>query len=299
MSTSGLIPFPEYEFSSDLGWSFTRRKAFESCKRRYWYDYYNRWDPEIERESIMQLKGLSSTPMLIGEVVHILMASIAKRLLRSRAEIDRDRFNIYARKALTNALNNCDFQEIHFGHCSEISADELWLRLQTFMESYLSSDRYRWLHEEWDPEQVYLIDPDGYGETRLAGMKIYAKPDLLVHDEHGMLIIDWKTGRRDASDHSLQVAVYAAWAREVLEQPASKIRVADAYLKPPYCEETLRCSESELDAVVKQVRSERASMQAMCIDVVENKPLEKEKFHMTEDTEACRLCNYRELCHRI
>ena len=40
-------------------------------------------------------------------------------------------------------------------------------------------------------------------------------------------------------------------------------------------------------------------MQAMCIDVVENKPLEKEKFHMTEDTEACRLCNYRELCHRI
>ena len=299
MSTSGLIPFPEYQFSSDLGWSFTRRKSFESCKRRYWYDYYNRWDPEIEREIIRQLKGLKSTPMLIGEVVHILMASIAKRLLHNRATIDRDHFNINARNALTNALNGCDFQEIHFGHCSEISADELWLRLQTFMESYLSSDRHRWLQEEWDSEQGYLIDPDGYGETRLAGMKIYAKPDLLVHDEQGMLIIDWKTGRRDASDHNLQVAVYAAWAREVLEQPASKIRVADAYLKPPYREETQRCTESELDAVVKQVRSERASMQAMCIDVVENKPLEKANFNMTEDTEVCRFCNYRELCHRI
>ena len=250
MSTSGLIPFPEYPFTWDLGWSFTRRKAFESCKRRYWYDYYNRWDPEIDWKSIRQLKGLKRTPMLIGEVVHILMASIATRLLRRRAAIDRDRFNGYARKALTNALNGCDFQEIHFGLCSEINDDELWLRLQTFMESYLSSDRHRWLQEEWDPEQGYLIDPDCSGETRLAGMKIYAKPDLLVHDEHGMLIIDWKTGRRDASDHSLQVAVYAAWAREVLEQPASKIRVADAYLKPPYSEEIQRCSESELDEVV-------------------------------------------------
>lgn len=55
MSTSGLIPFPEYPFTWDLGWSFTRRKVFESCKRSYWYDYYNRWDPEIERKSLLQL----------------------------------------------------------------------------------------------------------------------------------------------------------------------------------------------------------------------------------------------------
>lgn len=298
LSETGAIPFPSYPFSQELGWSSTRQNSFEQCLRQYWYNYYNRWDKDVPRDDILELKNLSTIPMLIGEVAHSVLAKIAHRILKCRNPIDRQRLDELACHDLSQAIANSTFQEVYFGQQEAVEPKRLWPRLQLLLDHYLGSERHQWLLNEWDPSVGYMVDPEGYGEARLGGMKIYAKPDLLVRDGKEVLIIDWKTGQRQADSHRRQLAVYAAWARDALEQPANRIQVIDAYLQPIYEEVSEVFSEDELDAVVLDVSQQRSEMYELCEDVVENIPKPKSFFPMTERHGLCKTCSYRELCKR-
>ena len=77
---TGVMPTchhtPGYPFTPQLGWSSTRSETFRSCRRRYFFQYYARYDRELPLVRIQRLKSLSSNPMAGGQAVHDVVAGL-------------------------------------------------------------------------------------------------------------------------------------------------------------------------------------------------------------------------------
>jgi hypothetical protein len=150
--------------------------------------------------------------------------------------------------------------------------------VEEHLGTYLASDRHRWIRDRIAQAERLIIDPEGYGEGRLAGMKIYAKVDLLLSHQDHTTILDWKTGRRDEERHGDQLLVYAAWARQTLDLPEHSISTAMAYFEPDYGGHRLHPTPAGLEDAIDRVRRQTSAMQACCRDVESNLPLEKRTF---------------------
>ncbi|MEX1324107.1 MAG: PD-(D/E)XK nuclease family protein [Synechococcaceae cyanobacterium] len=115
-------------------------------------------------------------------------------------------------------------------------------------------------------------------------MKIYAKVDVLLEADGQIVILDWKSGRRDIEKHTRQLLGYATWARDNLQVSAEQIRCLVAYLQPEYDEIEKQPTSAELEGLALEVAAEIAQMQSLCQDPERNIP---------------RQCAFRELCDRM
>lgn len=293
------LGLPSYPYSPQLGWSPTRSETFRGCRRRYFYQYYWKFERELPLNRIMALRQLSSAPMIIGQAAHAVLAAVLKRLLTTRDPIDQQRFQGYVGKAIKRELQGCNgLMEVYYGERESVAAAELQPVVLACMETFLASDRYRWLQEQLAEDPPFLIEPPGYGEARLQELKIYAKVDALLQTPTETVILDWKTGRQDPVKHLRQLVGYAAWAEHTLSVEAGRIRCIAAYLQPAYSEVEAHPSKGELDALATEVGAEIAQMKLLCADPERNIPLEKEAFPLTDNLGFCRHCAFRELCDR-
>jgi CRISPR/Cas system-associated exonuclease Cas4 (RecB family) len=293
------IRLPSFPFTPQLGWSTTRSETFRACRRRYFYQYYGKFDSEIPLEQILHLKGLSSIPMMVGTAVHDVLATLLKRLLRSVDPIDRERFARHTERTLSGLLSGLELMETYYGKRPLPEAAELLEPVQSCLERFLASERYSWVRDQLSSDPPWLIEPPGYGETRLRGHKIYAKVDVLIRLPGQTVILDWKSGRQDPAKHTRQLLGYAAWAEHNLQIPAGDIRCVLAYLQPDYQELEKQPSSDELDGLAVEVAAEIQQMQALCRDPERNIPHEKQAFPLTDNAGICRNCQFRELCDRI
>jgi hypothetical protein len=293
------IALPRYPYTPQLGWSTTRSETFRGCRRRYFYQYYWKFERELPLERIVALRQLSSAPMIIGQAAHAVLAAVLRRLLKTLEPIDQSRFKGYVGKAIERELQGCSgLMEVHYGERESLDAAELQPGVLACMETFLASDRYRWLQEKLAEDPPFLIEPPGYGEARLQELKIYAKVDALLQTPSETVILDWKSGRQDPVKHLRQLVGYAAWAEHTLSVEARRIRCIAAYLQPAYAEVEAQPNKAELDALATEVAAEIAQMKLLCADPERNIPLEKEAFPLTDNLGFCRHCAYRELCGR-
>ena len=293
------ITLPDYPYTPQLGWSSTRSETFRSCRRRYFFQYYGRYDNELPPALIQRLKGLSSIPMTTGDAVHQVLAALLTRLLRTTAEIDGARFTRHVQQTITGLLAGTELMEVHYRQRSAPEPAELLEPVMACLEQLLASERYRWLQEVLQGDPRYLIEPPGYGEARLQGMKIYAKVDCLFEVDGEVVILDWKSGRQDPAKHLRQLLGYAAWAEDHLKLPATQIRCVAAYLQNGYAEIEKRPTATDLQGLAAEVAAEIKEMESLCRDRERNIPLGKESFPLTENLGYCRNCQFRELCDRV
>ena len=102
-----------FPFTSILGWSLSRYSLFSICKRRYYYQYYAKYDPELSRAEIDFLKSLTSIPLEIGVIVHQVIRALLLRLQSTHAPIDEDKFFDFARNAVSKSISDKVFSEVH------------------------------------------------------------------------------------------------------------------------------------------------------------------------------------------
>lgn len=293
------ITLRQYDYTPQLGWSSTRWETFRTCRRRYFFQYYGRYDREIPLAHIQRLKGLSSIAMTVGTAVHEVLARLLKRLLMTTAEIDQQRFWPYVEGVIARELATTTLMEVHYGQRPAPEPAELMGPVRQCLETFLASDRYGWVREQLGGDPRCVIEPPGYGEARLQGMKIYAKVDALIEAGGELVIIDWKSGRQDIDKHTRQLLGYAAWAQDNLQVSAEQIRCVLAYLQPQYAEIEKQPSADELDGLAREVAAEIAQMQSLCQDPDRNIPLAKEAFPLTDNLGYCHHCQFRELCDRV
>jgi hypothetical protein len=292
-----MSPIKRFPFTPILGWSMSRYDMFSICKRKYFYHYYGKYDPEVPMRLIQELKQLSAVPLATGIAVHTVIQVLLNRLMRTSQDIDREQFFDFAFRRTKQRADSESFHEVYYREREAVVVEDLYPKVQSCLENLLESDRYRWLVEEAiATRDRWVIEPPGYGETRMDGLKTYFKVDFLFPIGDQLHILDWKTGKRDPEKHRKQLVGYSAWASYHFEVGVQKVVPTIAYLDPQYAEVEEVFNAFDLEHFAIQVRAESEEMQEYCRDVEQNIPAEKSEFPLIDDPRICSHCEFRGLC---
>lgn len=287
----------KFEYTPILGWSLSRYETFELCKRQYFYAYYPKFDPEYSEYKIKELKALTSIPLAIGIITHNVTATLLERLVKSQSEVDRKRFKNFIKKETEKYCMNNKFSEVYYNEIEKLDIEEIFSQVEKNLENLLNSERFRWIKEKAiSNKHKWIIEPPGFGEFRLEGIKTYCKVDFLFPLEDKTYIIDWKTGKENRKKHNKQLMGYVCWASyHFKNKPEDHIAIS-AYLNPTYREKELRFKNYQVENFIYNVQEETAEMHSFCEDVSENIPVPKENFKKTKNEKICNYCNFREIC---
>lgn len=287
----------KFEYTPMLGWSLSRYDTFKLCQRQYFYSYYPKYDTDYSEYKIKELKTLTSIPLTIGIVTHDVIAELLRRLLKSESTVDRQRFLGFAEKEMGKYCKSNTFSEVYYEETKEIDKKELFSSIKKNLENLLNSDRFKWIREKAIREKhKWIIEPPGYGEFRLDGMKTYCKVDFLFPFDERTYIIDWKTGKEDRNKHNKQLMGYVCWASYHFKNKPENFTAISAYLDPTYREKELQFKNYQIENFIHSVQKETEEMYEFCEEVSDNIPIGKENFKKTTNEKICNYCNFREIC---
>lgn len=295
-----MVKIEKFDFTPILGWSITRYDMFTACKRQYYYQYYAKYDPEFKRAKIDTLKKLTSIPLEIGNIVHDTISVVLKRLLKSRSRIDPQRFDAFVEEMAGANCRSKTFSEVYYNEMVSVGPADILSDINECLKAFLGSSRFEWIKDQATAgKHDWLIEPPGYGEARINGLKVYCKVDFLFVIDRKIIILDWKTGKRNKEKHKKQLFGYCTWSAHHLKASAADINAAIAYLRPSYEEVNLSPSVDDLKSFNARIRVETEEMNVFCSDVQENIPNDKASFPMIPQSAVCHYCNFKELCNRI
>lgn len=291
-----------FEFTDLLGWSYTRFSTFEECKRKYFYEYYRKFDL-ANRPQIEFLRNLTTVPLEVGNISHKLINRLLQRLQKTSDQIDLEKFFEYAERKTIELCKEKTFEEVYFKKSDQIDFKaEVFEKVSIAMENFLKSDRLQWLFEEAiaskDEWYVEHEDPKNFGECRIDSLKAYCKVDFMFPIGDELHIIDWKTGKSDYAKHSIQLKGYAGWANFQFGADVASVKPTVAYLLPEYSERSVELNLYDIDDFAELVKVQTEEMYEYCEIPETNFPLPKESFAMTPHEGFCKFCKYRELCER-
>jgi len=285
-----------FPFTSILGWSVSRYDVFTSCKRKYFYAYYAKHDSEIELAKIQRLKNLTTTALEIGNIAHDVIRDLLKRLQTSSVPVNQEKLEVYTLKMAADYCANKEFMEAYYQQAQTVSSEEIGLVTYQSVINLLNSERFEWLNRiPLEKRKDWIIEPDGFGETRINDLKAYCKVDFLIPLDDKAFILDWKTGKKDEQKHKKQMIGYSMFAYYNLGFEPQNINSLVAYIKEHYEEFFPQISSEEIVNFTDIVRQETEEMYKFNSDIQNNTPISKEHFEMVNNG-LCRFCEYRELC---
>jgi CRISPR/Cas system-associated exonuclease Cas4 (RecB family) len=289
--------YKNYEYNPVLGWSISRYEVFDKCKRQYFFTYYPKAVKNVPHYKMAQLRELTSVPLEIGNVVHDILEAFLKRLQKSDTDIDESRFFKYARDLVDRYFTEKSFLEIYYGYYSEIDIEKAYEKIEHCLKNFIQSPCYNWIYMvALGDRRNWMIEPSGFGETRLNGMKAYCKMDFLLPVKEDIYILDWKTGSKDEAKHKCQLMGYAAAANKNFNIRWDRIFPKIIYLYPQYEEYEIKINQEELEAFFETIRKQTQQMYAFCSSVEQNIPLDIEEFPKNPSPTLCKQCRFRELC---
>lgn len=289
--------FEKYPFTPILGWSISRYELFNKCKRQYYYTYYGKYCKDVPLHKINQLKEMTSVPLEIGNVIHDVLEAFLRRLQKSDERIDEKRFFEYAEKNARQYFAEKQFIELYYGYERALSMEYVIDKINSCLNNFINSSCFNWifmaaLHDR----ENWIIEPEGYGETRLNGFKVYCKMDFLLPVDGCIHILDWKTGKRDEVKHGLQLTGYAAAAAALFKAEWKNILPRIIYLYPEFDEFSISVGNSEQEKFYRLIEEQTHEMYALCSDVERNTPLDLSSFPLQPSPTLCKQCKFRELC---
>jgi len=288
-----------FGFTSDLGWSVSRYDIFNTCKRKYYHNYYPKFDEPEFRDRALLLKSMTTVPLEIGNIAHDVMESILHRLIKSSKPVDIDRLKDFVYQRTQEYVSSKQFLEIYYHEQEVIDWEPLAEKAYGSIKNIVTSDRFQWILElPQSSKDQWIIEPAGFGETRIDGMKAYCKVDFMLPHADTIYIMDWKTGKPDLEKHRKQLIGYALFASFHFEGKFSNIVPMVCYVRDGYVEVQPDISSSDIQDFVETVRRETAEMKAFTLDENKNIPKNKEDFLMTDNLSSCRFCEFRALCQR-
>ncbi|MFQ5877706.1 MAG: PD-(D/E)XK nuclease family protein [Acidobacteriota bacterium] len=298
--------------ANEFSWSRSRDGAFNECRRRYWFQYYGFWggweaaaDPETR--DIYQLRQLKSRQMWAGEVVHSciqrslenlrggieplpLEEIVSLALDRMRNEWRQSRDGVYRSRPKTTAL---------FEHEYAVPlSDEQWRanaeHVASCLRTFYRSDTYAWIRSL--PRERWL-EIEEFSCFHLDGVKVHVRLDFACREGDRVHILDWKTGRRDEEDNSVQLACYALYAHQKWGTLPRDLRTAELNLARGQLRE-YPVSAAQIERTRGYIRGSIRDMRALLLDPEAGNAVDRESCPLTADLWRCRNCNFRRLCGR-
>jgi hypothetical protein len=295
------INFKQYKFSPILGWSSSRYELFQKCKRHYFFNYYSKFVPETSFDYLKRLKSLTSVPLEVGNVVHHIIETFLRRLQKSDAPIDKERFVAYGVQLCEKLFSEKEFLEIYYGQVSEIDISEAKQKIWQILNNFMNSELYDWICTTAIKTRTnWVIEPSGYGETRINDLKAYCKMDFLFPIDDEIHILDWKSGKPHVGKHSKQLMGYALAAKyNNPEINSDKIIPRIVYMYPEIDELEFAISDNSLALFEQEVTVQTKEMYSFCSNVEQNIPRGFENFEKTNYTQLCEYCQFLEPCKNL
>ena len=286
----------KFPFTSILGWSSSRYDVFSTCKRKYYYRYYAKHDTDFSLGQISRLKQLTTVPLTVGSITHDVIETLLKRLQKSDADIDTSRLKGHIAKMVEDTIQKSEFFEIYYQKQEELDKESMVEAIYKCLQLFIESDRYAWINQQpMEQRHKWVIEPPGFGETRINDLKAYCKVDCMIPTDEGVFIFDWKTGKNDVAKHRKQLIGYSLYAHNNFGHAEKDIRAFLVYLKDEFDEAELELQEGEVNQFYDTLADDTTEMQSYCTDVDKNTPKGKDEFEMI-DSGLCAYCEFKELC---
>lgn len=295
------IEIKQYPYTNILGWSFSRSNSFNTCKRRYFYDYYNKFsDDNLE---ILKLKNLTSQALEVGIITHKLISYILGFLKNDSIAFDMKMIEEFIDSEMI-MLKSKDFSEVYFNKSAKISFKNIKDLIKNNIKEFLGSSRFNWFVKNRREISNWVIEPEGFGESRISltkdqKYKTYFKVDYLFEFENQFYIFDWKSGKSN-SKHKEQMIGYYLWLESLVMALPTQTNLILSYLFPKYNEVKVDISQTNnfelIDTIKKQIINETNDMYDYLLDIKENIPKDISCFPVNENKNKCNFCNYKNLC---
>ena len=308
---------PPRACSADLGklpWSYSRRSIFESCARKYYYEYYGASrrtaKDDADKEAIRLCKDTSNRFMRTGDLLHLAIGWYLRRA-RDDAVPSVEQLVGWARK-LFDQDRSYSRQHPDGGDIEE-GVKYPPVLLQEYRERLVDAEEF--CDEAAERLARALVDfathPD-YAAFRVAGTapdalierslhfrpngvpcRVEGRIDLAYGNVDAATVVDWKLGEETGgADDSLQLAVYALWASEHFGCDASSLRVCRVHFGSGAIVD-FPIDESILDAARARIEQDVIRMVAIHDYGLAG---QAQAFTPCARPKVCRGCRYLRVC---
>jgi hypothetical protein len=298
----------------ELVWSHSRARAFEGCRRAYWFAYYGSWGgwkasapPEV-RDAWVQ-KKLTSRSMWIGSVVHAVAEHALKRLRDGPGPVDvedavagavrgarRDVADSASGAWLQRPAQLVGFREHYYGEPVDEAAWEAAIaEIERQVRALWTARTFRRLHAV--PERI--LELEELRRFAVGDVDVYVSLDVMVDDGRGgAVILDWKTGENhDHDDIAAQLGVYGLYATS--ERGLAPDRLVAMHVNVRHGTETLHpVGAAEIASARERIQTSTAAMRALLSDVAANEAERDAYPPLPVGDPACPRCGFRGICGR-
>ena len=309
--TFAIRPYPEF------AWSISRQRKLDQCPRAYFYTYYLGWngwldDAPTETRVAYRLGKLTSLDALLGQQVDVRARELEVAARTGAALPEAQELETRTREALrelwTRSKNGraafearpskvTMLRSLYMDQDTQPETDRLNQKAGPSLRGLLATSHWERLRACGDAGQVKVPD---FASFQHDDVRVFAAPDLAYIEGDVLHVIDWKTGRADATQ-ATQVQLQMWWALETYPELAQA--AADGSLEiRGFLEYVAAGSTQSVEAVAgfreqaaETVHAGVAQMRALLADPAQNIPLEMAAFERRESG-LCRGCNFAPVC---
>lgn len=290
-------------------WSFSKRNLLETCLRKYFYQYYaGKLEPNgIQSfDSIKFLKGLSNRHLVGGKIIHNLVRLYLTKA-KSGTEFSLDWLKQRAKEKIE--------QSIDYSHAL-LSGRDKKFDFQPFLlqEVYYENGSVRELYQEVEAKVIKALEnfmeSEQFEKFRSSGkmigsfvekkfsiqlndqITIIGEADLAYHNDGDFVIADWKTGKVDDGDDSMQLLTYTWWAIDQVGANTEKIKIYKAYLN----EDTIKGFTLSEREIFRNKLAIKQSAEAMIEVAGFGAAGDELAFTPCRQPKICSLCPFQKIC---
>jgi CRISPR/Cas system-associated exonuclease Cas4 (RecB family) len=219
-----------------------------------------------------------------------------KRYQKSTKPLNKDRFFKYSYDITENHCSSKTFFE-HYYNGEIILVPKIYEKVKKILDNFLNSSRFAWIKKNAiSKSSEWVIEPEGFGETRINDLKAFCKVDFSFPVDNKVYIMDWKTGKPVKEKHSKQLTGYALWANYTFGKKIDDIIPVIVYLYPQYDEKSVKIDNYSIAEFANTVANETQDMYRYLNDVEQNIPKDKKEFPLNGNKFSCKYCCYKEIC---
>lgn len=297
-----------------FSWSKSRDEQFRECQRKYYYDKYQSWggwDKFSASDSRMAyiLKNLKNRWAWKGETVHHVIETILKSARSGRPVPQAEAQTLLTetmRKDYRSSKSKKYMEEpkksiglFEHEYLKPVS-DDTWKKIHDSsaecLTNFYNSTFYKELLAENPSNWLIIEDLEEYN---FEGSKIYVKLDFARKNGNTIEIYDWKTGKNNPADASVQMGTYALYAMGKWRVPLNAIKCFLMNLSShPAMPELQSLGQESLDKTKHFIKQSIEGMHTLLDDVKKNTPKPKAEFAYTTDPRSCDSCNFLKICDK-
>lgn len=299
--------------TNEVSWSRKRASLLGGCLRRYFYQYYLKWEgwnPEAapERRVAYRLSCMTALPRLAGIAAHetirrlLWAAKHRRKLVRPAEEIAaammrQTWLDARARRWEERPKQHPPVFELYYQ--DGVPREEI-VRFgqiaRKAVRAFEQSPLYAGISATDPSTWLAVDDPIRFGDAPTClvdDARVWCRPDFAIQQGDRVTIYDWKTGARKDDDR-LQLLAYALHAVDQWRFPPDKIDVVAVYLSDPLEEVPFAVSAAGLEEMLSLIRSDLARMREL-----DARSQDAEQFPFDPQEPVCTWCEFQEICPAV